>query len=311
MTSSAFVFPGQGSQSVGMMAGFGDSTVIKATFAEASDLLHLDLWKMATDGPAEDMAQTVNTQPLMLTAGIAAWRLWRERSGVVPNFFAGHSLGEYSALVAAEVIAFADAVPLVRFRAEAMQAAVPAGQGGIAAILGLDDDAVKAACAEAAQGEIVEPANFNSPGQLVISGTRTAVERAIEIAKAKGAKRAMMLPMSVPAHSSLMRLAADRLKARFADAKFKAPIAPVVQNFDVASFSDPAEIKDALIRQLSGPVRWIETIKYFADAGVKHVVECGPGRVLVGLNKRIDDRIQAASIHDHASLDAVKVASNG
>lgn len=311
MSSTAFVFPGQGSQSVGMMAGFGDHPIIKSTFVEASDLLRVDLWKMATEGPAEDLAQTVNTQPLMLTAGIATWRLWLDKGGATPNYFAGHSLGEYSALVAAEVIAFADAIALVRFRAEAMQEAVPVGQGGIAAILGLDDDAVKAVCVEAAQGEIVEPANFNSPGQLVISGTRTAVERAIEIAKTKGAKRAMMLPMSVPAHSSLMRAAADRLKERLAAVPFKPAVAPVIQNFDVADFSDPAATKDALIRQLSGPVRWIETIKHFADAGVKYVVECGPGRVLVGLNKRIDDRIQALSIHDQAALDAVKATIQG
>ncbi len=311
MNSTAFVFPGQGSQSVGMMAGFGDSAIIKATFVEASDLLQIDLWKMATEGPADEMAQTVNTQPLMLTAGVAAWRVWRTQGGVMPSYFAGHSLGEYTALVAAEVIAFSDAVPLVRFRAEAMQEAVPAGQGGIAAILGLDDNVVKAVCAEAAQGEIAELANYNTPGQLVISGTRTAIERALEIAKEKGAKRAMMLPMSVPAHSSLMRPAADRLQARLAAVTFKAPMAPVVQNFDVASFSEPVAIKEALIRQLSGPVRWIETIKFLADAGIKQVVECGPGRVLAGLNKRIDDRIQASSIHDQAALDAVKTSLNG
>ena len=272
--------------------------------------MHLDLWKMVIDGPAEDLAQTVNTQPLMLTAGIAAWRLWRSQGGAVPAYFAGHSLGEYSALVAAEVISFSDTVPLVRFRAEAMQEAVPVGQGGIAAILGLDEDAVKAACAEGAQGEVVEPANYNSPGQLVISGTRAAVERAIELAKAKGAKRAMMLPMSVPAHSSLMRPAAARLRERIAAIEFKPPKAPVIQNVDVASYQDPIAIRDALVRQLYGPVRWIETIKSFADAGVTHVVECGPGRVLIGLNKRIDDRIQALSVHDQASLDAVKATIN-
>jgi [acyl-carrier-protein] S-malonyltransferase len=310
MNHSAFVFPGQGSQSVGMMAGFGDAPIIKQTFSEASELLHLDLWKMVIEGPAEDLAQTVNTQPLMLTAGIAAWRLWRSQGGAVPAYFAGHSLGEYSALVAAEVIRFSDAVPLVRFRAEAMQDAVPLGQGGIAAILGLDEDAVKAACAQAAQGEVVEPANYNSPGQLVISGARAAVERAIEIAKATGAKRAMMLPMSVPAHSSLMRPAAERLRERIAAIEFKPAKAPVIQNVDVANYQDSASIKDALIRQLYGPVRWIETIKALADAGVKHVVECGPGRVLIGLNKRIDDRIQALSIHDQASLDAVKATIN-
>ena len=311
MNNSAFVFPGQGSQSVGMMAGFGDAPVIKATFIEASDLLHVDLWKMVLDGPAEDLAQTVNTQPLMLTAGIAAWRAWRSQGGAMPDYFAGHSLGEYSALVAAEAIEFSDAVPLVRFRAEAMQQAVPVGQGGIAAILGLDEDAVIAACAEAAQGEIVEPANYNSPGQLVISGSRAAVERAIEAAKARGAKRAMMLPMSVPAHSSLMRPAAERFRERIAAISVAAPKVPVIQNIDVASFNDPAAIKDALVRQLYGPVRWIETIKALADAGVKHVIECGPGRVLVGLNKRIDDRIHAASIYDQASLDIVKASFNG
>ena len=311
MNHTAFVFPGQGSQSVGMMAGFGDAPIIKETFAEASELLRLDLWKMVIDGPADDLAQTINTQPLMLTAGIAAWRLWRSEGGAVPAYFAGHSLGEYSALVAAEVISFADAVPLVRFRAEAMQDAVPVGQGGIAAILGLDEDAVKAACAQAAQGEVVEPANYNSPGQLVISGSRTAVERAIEIAKAKGAKRAMMLPMSVPAHSSLMRPAAERLRERIAAIEFKPAKSPVIQNVDVMSYQEPAAIKDALVRQLYSPVRWIETIKALADAGMKHIVECGPGRVLVGLNKRIDDRIQAASIHDKASLDAVKATTNG
>ncbi len=311
MNNTAFVFPGQGSQSVGMMAGFGDAPVIKATFVEASDLLRIDLWKMVLDGPAEDLAQTVNTQPLMLTAGIAAWRAWRSRGGGMPDYFAGHSLGEYSALVAAEAIEFSDAVPLVRFRAEAMQQAVPVGQGGIAAILGLDEDAVIAACAEAAQGEIVEPANYNSPGQLVISGSRAAVERAIEAAKARGAKRAMMLPMSVPAHSSLMRPAAERLRERIAAISVAAPKVPVIQNIDVASFNDPAAIKDALVRQLYGPVRWIETIKALADAGMKHVIECGPGRVLVGLNKRIDDRIHAASIHDQASLDTVKASFNG
>ena len=311
MNNTAFVFPGQGSQSVGMMAGFGDAPVIKATFIEASDLLHVDLWKMVLDGPVEDLAQTVNTQPLMLTAGIAAWRAWRSQGGAMPDYFAGHSLGEYSALVAAEAIEFSDAVPLVRFRAEAMQQAVPVGQGGIAAILGLDEDAVIAACAEAAQGEIVEPANYNSPGQLVISGSRAAVERAIEATKARGAKRAMMLPMSVPAHSSLMRPAAERLRERIAAIDVVAPKVPVIQNVDVASFNDPAAIKDALVRQLYGPVRWIETIKALADAGMKHVIECGPGRVLVGLNKRIDERIQSASIHDQASLDTVKASFNG
>jgi [acyl-carrier-protein] S-malonyltransferase len=309
--SLAFVFPGQGSQSVGMMAGLAHIPVVRETFTEAEDLLKLDLWQMVTEGPAEDLSQTVNTQPLMLTAGVATWRAWLDATGIRPTYFAGHSLGEFSALVAAEVLSFADAVPLVRFRAEAMQDAVPAGQGGIAAILGLDDEAVKAACLEAAQGEVVEPANYNSPGQLVISGTRTAVERAIEAAKAKGAKRAVMLPMSVPAHSSLMRPAAERLRERIANVAMSAPKSPVIQNVDVKNYSDPEAIKDALIRQLYGPVRWIETIKALADLGVKPVVECGPGKVLVSLNKRIDERIQALAITDQASIDAIQSAVRG
>lgn len=311
MNSSAFVFPGQGSQSVGMMAGFGNAPIVLNTFVEASDLLRVDLWKMALDGPAEDLAQTVNTQPLMLTAGIAIWRLWRSLGGGMPGYFAGHSLGEYSALVAAGVIRFADAIPLVRYRAELMQDAAPAGQGGIAAILGLDDETLKAVCAEAAQGEIVELANYNSPGQLVISGSRAAVERAIEAAKTRGAKRAMMLAMSVPAHCSLMRPAAEQLRQRIDEINFLPPVALVIQNVDAVSFNDPVAIKDALVRQLYGAVRWIETIKAIADGGVKRVVECGPGRVLIGLNKRIDDRIQAMSIHDQASLDAVMATRNG
>jgi [acyl-carrier-protein] S-malonyltransferase len=306
--SLAFVFPGQGSQSVGMMIGLAHIPVVRETFVEASDLLKLDLWCMVTDGPAEALSQTVNTQPLMLTAGVATWRAWLSVNGMRPIYFAGHSLGEFSALVAAEALSFSDAVPLVRFRAEAMQGAVPTGRGGIAAILGLDDAAVMAACLEAAQGEVVEPANYNSPGQLVISGTRTAVERAIEAAKAKGAKRAVMLPMSVPAHSSLMRPAAERLRDCIAKVAMSAPRTPVIQNVDVKDYSDPVAIKDALVRQLYSPVRWIETIKALADSGVKQVVECGPGKVLAGLNKRIDGRIQALAITDQASIEAMKLA---
>lgn len=292
-----------------MMAGLAHISIVRDTFVEASDLLNLDLWRMVIEGPAEDLSQTINTQPLMLTAGVATWRAWLSSNGERPIYFAGHSLGEFSALVAAEALSFSDAVPLVRFRAEAMQEAVPAGQGGIAAILGLDDEAVKAACSEAAQGEVVEPANYNSPGQLVISGTRTAVERAIEAAKSKGAKRAVMLPMSVPAHSSLMRPAAERLRERIATVQISAPKTPVIQNVDVKAYSDPAAIKDALVRQLYGPVRWIETIKALADFGMKQVVECGPGKVLVGLNKRIDERIQARAITDQTSIDMLTTAS--
>jgi [acyl-carrier-protein] S-malonyltransferase len=309
--SLAFVFPGQGSQSVGMMAGLAEIPVVRETFAEASDLLNLDLWHMVTEGPAEDLGQTMNTQPLMLTAGIATWRAWLHAGGVRPAYFAGHSLGEFSALVAAEVLNFSDAVPLVRFRAEAMQEAVPAGQGGIAAILGLDEDAVKAACLEAAQGEVVELANYNSPGQLVISGARSAVERAIEAAKTKGAKRAVMLPLSVPAHSSMMRPAAQRLRERFANVTMAVPKTPVIQNVDVKSYSDPEVIKDALVRQIYGPVRWLETIKALADLGATRVVECGPGKVLVSVNKRIDDRIQALAITDQASIESLQSALQG
>lgn len=294
-----------------MMAGLAHIPVVRETFVEASDLLKLDLWRMVTAGPAEDLSQTVNTQPLMLTAGVATWRAWLSANGIRPSYFAGHSLGEFSALVAAEALSLSDAVPLVRFRAEAMQEAVPAGQGGIAAILGLDDEVVMAACREAAQGEVVEPANYNSPGQLVISGTRTAVERAIEAAKSKGAKRAVMLPMSVPAHSSLMRPAAERLRERIANIAMSAPKTPVIQNVDVKAYSNPAAIKDALVRQLYGPVRWIESIKALADMGIKQVVECGPGKVLLGLNKRIDLRVQALAITDQASIETLKAASHG
>ena len=311
MAVFAFVFPGQGSQSVGMMAGVSHMPVVTDTFAEASEILKLDLWRMASVGPAEDMAQTVNTQPLMLVAGVAMWRAWQSMCDLMPTYFAGHSLGEYSALVAAEALSFSDAVPLVRFRAEAMQQAVPVGLGGIAAILGLDDAAVIAACDEASQGQIVEPANFNSPGQLVISGDRAAVERAIEVAKAKGAKRALMLPMSVPAHSSLMKPAADRLRERLETVTLRSPNVPVIQNVDVMSYTQPNEIKDALVRQLYGPVRWIETIKALADLGATDIVECGPGKVLVGLNKRIDDRVKAFALTDQASLAAVKTTLIG
>jgi [acyl-carrier-protein] S-malonyltransferase len=300
----AFVFPGQGSQSVGMMQSFGQLPGVRATFAQASELLKQDLWKLAAEGPADEMNLTTNTQPVMLVAGVALYRAWREEKGAVPAISAGHSLGEYSALVAGGALAFADAVPLVRLRARAMQEAVPAGAGAIAAILGLDDDVVRGICAEASRGgEVVEAANFNSPAQVVIAGNKVAVERGMEIAKAKGAKRAVLLPMSVPSHCSLMRPAADRLRERLLSVAIKAGAVPVVHNADVKSADTTEAIKDALVRQLCQPVRWVETVRYMASVGVTHIVECGPGRVLFGLNKRIAPEIQILSLSDATAFD--------
>ena len=302
--SFAIVFPGQGSQSVGMMAAYGGAAVVRATFDEASGALGDDLWTMVADGPAEVLARTVNTQPVMLTAGIAAWRLWRERGGRMPAVVAGHSLGEYSALVAAGVIELKDAVPLVRLRAAAMQEAVPFGTGAMAAILGLDDAGVAAACAEAAQGEVVEPVNFNANGQTVIAGHKAAVERAMETCKARGAKMAKALPVSAPFHSSLIRPAADRLAARLAELDFRTPLVPVINNVDVAIESEPARIKDALVRQAYHPVRWVETIQKMAAMGVSTVAECGPGKVLAGLTKRCADGVGGVALADAASIEA-------
>lgn len=302
----ALVFPGQGSQSVGMMAAYGDDAVIRDTFAEASAALGEDLWQMVCEGPSERLALTVNTQPLMLTAGVAVYRAWIARGGPVPQFVAGHSLGEYSALVAAGALRFADAVPLVRFRAQAMQEAVPAGEGAMAALLGLEIDAVRAACAEAAAGEVVEAANINAPGQIVIAGARAAVERAIEVAKTKGAKRAMLLPVSAPFHCALMRPAADRLRERLEQVAVYAPEIAVVNNVDVAVCDRPDQIRDALVRQAFSPVRWIETIETMAGHGVTRIHECGPGKVLAGMNKRIAKDVDGGAIHDAASLaDAI------
>ncbi len=304
----AFVFPGQGSQSVGMMSAYGDSSVVRATFDEASAALAEDLWQLLADGPAEALAQTVNTQPVMLTAGVAAYRLWLDKAGRLPAVVAGHSLGEYSALVAAGVIAFADAVPLVRLRAAAMQEAVPAGTGAMAAILGLDDDKIAEACAEAAaasgEGAVVEPVNFNGPGQTVIAGSKGAVERACDACKARGAKRALLLPVSAPFHSSLIRPAADKLAARLAELSFAAPQIPVINNVDVAIESDSARIKDALIRQAYSPVRWVETIRKMAAMDITTVVECGPGKVLAGLTKRCADGLTSVALADLASIEA-------
>jgi len=300
----AFVFPGQGSQSVGMMQGWGDRADVRATFAEASDALGQDLWSLATDGPADLLNQTVNTQPAMLAADIAAWRVWQAAGGATPALLAGHSLGEYAALVAAGALNFADAIKLVRFRAEAMQAAVPEGVGAMAAILGLDDDAVRAVCADAAAGEVVEAVNLNSPGQVVIAGNKAAVERAMALAKEKGAKRALPLPVSVPSHSSLMLPAAEKLLAHLQGIAIATPTIPVLHNTDVQSHSEPHAIRAALAKQLHTPVRWVETVQALKAAGIERVIECGPGKVLAGLAKRIDDSLPAVALVDEASLAA-------
>lgn len=300
----AFVFPGQGSQSVGMMAGWGGRPEVRATFQEASDALGEDLWAMVADGPAELLNQTVNTQPAMLAADIAAWRAWQAAGGAAPALLAGHSLGEYAALVAAGALGFADAIRLVRFRAEAMQAAVPEGVGAMAAILGLDDDAVRAVCDEAAAGEVVEAVNLNSPGQVVIAGNKAAVERAMALAKEKGAKRALPLPVSVPSHSSLMRPAADRLLAHLQSVPIAAPAIPVLHNTDVRAHAEPEAIRIALAKQLHTPVRWVETVRALKAASIERVIECGPGKVLAGLSKRIDDSLPAVALADEAGLAA-------
>ncbi|AJW44919.1 MULTISPECIES: ACP S-malonyltransferase [Ralstonia] len=301
----AFVFPGQGSQSVGMLNAFADHAAVKETLAEASDALGQDIGKLIAEGPAEELNLTTNTQPVMLTAAVAVYRAWQAAGGPAPTVVAGHSLGEYSALVAAGAIAFKDAVPLVRFRAKAMQEAVPVGEGGMAAILGLSDDDVRAACAEASAAGVVEAVNFNAPAQVVIAGAKAAVEKACEIAKAKGAKRALPLPVSAPFHSSLLKPASDRLREYLANVAVSAPAIPVINNVDVAIVNDPAAIKDALVRQAASPVRWVETVQKMKADGVTRVVECGPGKVLAGLTKRIDGDIVGDAIFDPASLEAV------
>ncbi len=306
----AFVFPGQGSQAVGMMRGFDALPVVRATFDEASEVLGQDLWQLVTEGPEQDLNSTVNTQPVMLTAGIAAWRAWQGAGGPAPALVAGHSLGEYTALVAAGALAFADAVPLVRFRAQAMQEAVPAGVGAMAAILGLDDAGVAAACAEASagSGEIVEPVNYNAPGQLVIAGHRGAVERAAAAAKSRGAKRAVLLPVSAPFHSSLLQPAAARLEQRLRDIAFAAPRIPVLHNVDVAEHATADAIRAALAAQAAHPVRWVETIRAMAARGVTHVVECGPGKVLAGLSKRIVPELTGLALNDADAIATVRAA---
>jgi [acyl-carrier-protein] S-malonyltransferase len=310
MTQFAFVFPGQGSQAIGMLNGFAGNPVVQDTIAEASDALQMDLGKLISEGPKEDLDLTTNTQPVMLTAAVATYRAWIAAGGKQPAIVAGHSLGEYSALVAAGVIAFKDAVPLVRFRAQAMQSAVPVGQGGMAAILGLSDADVVAACVEAAAAtsEVVEAVNFNAPAQVVIAGSKAAVERACELAKAKGAKRALPLPVSAPFHSSLLKPASDQLRTYLANVSFSAPAIALINNVDVAIVTDPASIKDALVRQAASPVRWVETVNAIAVSGITQVIECGPGKVLAGLTKRINGALIGDAIYDQETLEKVLVA---
>jgi [acyl-carrier-protein] S-malonyltransferase len=302
MTKFAFVFPGQGSQSAGMMNGYAGFETVRETFTEASDILKQDMWQLAADGTEAELNATVNTQPLMLTAGFAVYRAWQSMQGATPAVMAGHSLGEYTALVASGAMSFADALPLVRYRAECMQRAVPEGEGGIAAILGLDDEAVRAVCQEAAQDKVLEAVNYNAPGQVVIAGDRAAVERGMLLAKEKGARRAIMLPMSVPSHCSLLKGAAEQLRAYLSDVSIQTPFIPVLHNADVASYSSPDQIRDALVRQLYSPVRWVETILAIGRQGITRNVECGPGRILAGMNKRIDTTQTALSLNDSAAL---------
>lgn len=298
----AFVFPGQGSQSVGMMQAWAARDEVRQTFTEASDTLGMDLWQLVNEGPAEVLNQTRHTQPAMLAADVAIWRAWCEAGGPMPALLAGHSLGEYAALVAANTLAFAEAIALVRFRADAMQAAVAEGVGAMAAILGLDDDVVREVCREAAQGDVVEAVNLNSPGQVVIAGHKAAVERAMALALEKGAKRALALAVSVPSHSTLMLPAAEKLSLHLQSVKLLPPTIPVLHNTDVARHDDAASIREALVRQLHTPVRWTETIRQLKHRGAEQVWECGPGKVLTGLSKRIDASLPANALVDEAAL---------
>ncbi len=308
MPAFAFVFPGQGSQSVGMLDAWGEHPAVRDTLAEASSALDQDLARLIHEGPKEALELTTNTQPVMLTAAIAAFRAWRAEGGAMPAAVAGHSLGEYSALVAAGALSLVDALPLVRFRAEAMQRAVPVGVGAMAAILGLEAEAVRAGCeqAAAATGEPVSPANFNDPKQTVIAGSKAAIDKACELLKAAGAKRTLPLPVSAPFHCALMKPAADELKARLESVAFAAPSIPVLNNIDVAAPSEPAAIRDALYRQAFGPVRWVELTLALKARGLGHIIECGPGKVLAGLVKRIDGELQTTTILDPASLKAAQ-----
>lgn len=303
------VFPGQGSQSVGMLRAYGGLPAIDETLAEARAVLGEAFIRLLDEGPEETLNQTLNTQPAMVTAGYAALRAWRALGGPAPDLVAGHSLGEYTALVAAGALAFRDCLPLVRFRAQAMQAAVPAGEGAMAAILSLDDDQVIAACAEA--GGVVEAVNFNAPGQVVIAGEKAAVERAIAACKARGARRAMPLPVSAPFHSSLMRPAAERLARYLENVSIGVPRMPLVNNVDVKIESDPALIRDALVRQAAAPVRWVEGVRRMVELGATHIVECGPGKALAGMTKRIAEGVQSLALADRASLEQALQAVRG
>ncbi|WP_104035590.1 ACP S-malonyltransferase [Vibrio jasicida] len=307
MSKFAIVFPGQGSQAVGMLADLGEQyDVVKQTFAEASDALGYDLWALVQNGPAEDLNQTFRTQPALLASSVATWRVWQALGLEQPANLAGHSLGEYSALVCAGVIDFKEAIKLVELRGQLMQEAVPAGTGAMYAIIGLDDEAIAKACEEAAQGDVVSPVNFNSPGQVVIAGSKDAVERAGALCKEAGAKRALPLPVSVPSHCALMKPAAEKLAVALESIEFNEPQLPVINNVDVAAETDPAKIKDALVRQLHSPVRWTESVQLMSEQGVENLLELGPGKVLTGLTKRIVKTLSAAAVNDVASLEAAK-----
>ena len=308
MTPFAFVFPGQGSQAVGMLDAWGDHPAVRDTLVEASDALGEDIGQLIHAGPKDQLDLTTNTQPVMLTAGIACYRAWMTETGLAPSVVAGHSLGEYSALVAAGSLTLAAALPLVRFRAQAMQDAVPVGVGAMAAILGLDAQAVRDGCAEvaAATGEVVDAANFNDPKQTVIAGSKAGVDKACEVLKAKGAKRALLLAVSAPFHSSLMKPAAERLRERLVSTPLVTPVIPVVNNIDVKVETDPAVIRDALYRQAFGPVRWVEVVQAIRARGISHIVECGPGKVLAGIVKRVDAEAVSGALFDPATLADMK-----
>lgn len=303
--SLAFVFPGQGSQSVGMLSALADAhPVVGDTFAEASGALGFDLWKLVQNGPEEQLNQTTNTQPAMLTAGVATWRAWQQQGGTNPSVMAGHSLGEYTALVCAGALDFADAVKLVADRGRFMQDAVPAGEGAMAAIIGLDDDGVRALCEANANGEVLSPVNFNSPGQVVIAGSSAAVQRAVDAAKGAGAKRALPLPVSVPSHCTLMHPAAENMAERLAGITLHSPSIPVIHNYSVTAETDADAIRNALVAQIEQPVRWVETIQKMAADGIDKLVECGPGKVLVGLNKRIEKGMETWAVYDPETMTA-------